>query len=82
MFVMPRIICLAVYKIYQSLCGLYIYIYKKRNVHILMWYTYMGHYQNTCTFLLLRNQKTNINQIDWRKHVLHEGTSAFYSFTI
>jgi hypothetical protein len=27
-------------------------------------------------------EKTNINQTDWRKHVLHEGTSAFYSFTI
>jgi hypothetical protein len=27
---------------------------------------HMGHYQNTRTFLLLRNYKTNINQTDWR----------------
>jgi hypothetical protein len=27
-------------------------------------------------------QKTNINQIDWRKHVLPEGISPFHSFTI
>jgi len=32
--------------------------------------------------LLLRNKGPNINQNDWRKHGLLEGTSAFHSVAI